>query len=230
MKRIASSNIEATVQRAVARSLNLEDLRVSLLGDVAHVEGTVPSFEAKGMAVETVRLLTGASEVVNRLRVVPFQATGDRALREAVHRALSSQLNAGTTGLSVHATQGVVELKGNVASLSDRCAAESAAWSVGGVTDVRNRLEVQGQATSPESLARQLRQAVSQCLQLDVSSIEVLARGDTVYLRGRVPSPYHRLAAEDLVRAHSQVREVVNELLSGGAPVASRLPQSRRSA
>ena len=230
MKPKASSGIEAAVQRALARSLDVADLRLSLVGNVAHLGGTVPSLQHKTMAAEMVRLLTGASEVVNRLRVAPSRSTGDRALREAVLEALPGQLKGGRDDISVHARQGVVELKGTVASLADRCAAQSSAWSAGGVVDVLNHLEVRGQASSPQSLARELRQALGHCLHLDPAAIEVLARGDTVFLRGRVSSPYQRLAAEDLVRAHSQVREVVNELLVEGLPAAAESPRSRASA
>ncbi len=230
MKAATSSNARASIQRALARALNIGDLRVSLVGDVAHLEGTVPSYQHKSMAEETVRLLTGASQVVNRLRVVPSRTTRDRALREAVLEALRVQLKGGIEGLSVLVRQGVIELKGTVASLADRCAADMAAWSVGGVVDVRNRLQVRGHASSPESLARQLRQAVSQCLGLDTASFQVMARGDTVYLRGRVPSAYHQHAAEDLVRAHSQVREVINELTADLPPAILQPPQTRASA
>ncbi len=118
-----ASAIEVTVQRALARSLNAAELRVSLVGNVVYLEGTVPSLQHKAMAAETARLLTGAAQVVNRLRVAPSRATGDRPLREAVLKALPARVGGGTHEVSVQARGGVIELKGSVVSLADRCAA-----------------------------------------------------------------------------------------------------------
>jgi osmotically-inducible protein OsmY len=59
--------------------------------------------------------------------------------------------------------------------------------------------------------------------------------GGTVHLKGVVPSPYHRLAAEDLVRAHELVQDVVNELAVTGlvepapGPLAEKRMRARAS-
>ena len=99
-----------------------------------------------------------------------------------------------------------------VSSLAALCAAEQAVWSVGGVAEVVNRLRVAGAVASPEDLARQFEANLCVCLGLPVGAVRADITGGTVYLKGAVPSPYHRLAAEDLVRAHGLVQDVVNSL------------------
>lgn len=230
MRTKTAYSIEQSVQQTLAETLDVAGPRLSLVGDAAYLEGTVPSYQHKTMAADTVRLLTGASRVVNRLRVVPSRSKRDRDLREVLLKSLPSHLKGAADGLSVLVRHGVVELKGTVASLADRCAAESVAWSVGGVVDVYNHLRIRGGASSPASLVHELRQAVVQCLCLDTGTLDVTVQGHTVLLRGQVPSPYHRQAAEELVRAHSQVQEVINELLPEDEPETSPPAPIRASA
>lgn len=197
---------------AAARTLGIDGLRVAMLAGVPYMEGTVPSFRHKRAAAELIGLLTGASHVVNRLRVTPRQAISDRALDQRVQAALEEApgVDIATTQLEVR--DGTVELRGTASSLSARCAAEQAVWSVGGVADLVNRLRVAGTAASAHDLARQLERDIRACLGLPAASVAVHVQGGRLRLEGTVPSPYHRLAAEDLVRAHEMVQDVVNSL------------------
>ena len=197
---------------AAARTLGIDGLRVFLLGGVAHIEGTAPSFRHKRSAAELIGLLTGASHVVNRLRVAPREALSDRTIAQRVRAAFEEapQVDAATVQSEVR--NGVVELRGMVSSLAALCAAERAVWSVGGVAHVVNRLRVAGIISSPEDLAHQLEADLCACLSLPAATVRADIVGGTVYLKGTVPSPYHRLAAEDLVRAHELVQDVVNSL------------------
>ena len=97
---------------AAARSLGIDGLRVIMLGGVAHIEGTAPSFRHKRSAAELIGLLTRASHVVNRLRVAPREARSDRAIAQRVPAAfeVAPEVDAATVRPEVR--NGVVELRG----------------------------------------------------------------------------------------------------------------------
>ena len=112
---------------AAARTLGIDGLRVFMLGSVAHIEGTAPSFRHKRSAAELIGLLTGARHVVNRLRVAPREALSDRTIAQRVRAAfeIAPEVDAATVRPEVR--DGVVELRGIVSSFSALCAAERAA-------------------------------------------------------------------------------------------------------
>jgi len=209
------ASLEPAAQ-AAARALGIDGLRVSILGGVPHIEGTAPSFRHKKSAAELIGLLTGARHVVNRLRIAPREAVSDRTIAQRVRAAFEVALEVDAATVRPEVGNGVVELRGMVSSLSALCAAERAVWSVGGVAEVVNRLRVAGTVASPADLARQLEADLCVCLGLPVGAVRADIAGGIVYLKGTVPSPYHRLAAEDLVRAHELVQDVVNELAVTG--------------
>jgi len=220
---------------AAARTLGIDGLRVFMLGGVAHIEGTAPSFRHKRSAAELIGLLTGASHVVNRLRVAPREVRSDRTIAQRLRAAFEEAPEVDAATVQPEVKHGLVELRGIVSSLSALCAAERAAWSVGGVADVVNHLRVADTVASPEDLAHQLEADLCACLSLPVGTVRADIVGGTVHLKGTVPSPYHRLAAEDLVRAHELVQDVVNELAVAGlveaapGPLAEKRMRARAS-
>jgi osmotically-inducible protein OsmY len=203
-----------------------------MLGDVPHIEGTVPSFRHKKAATELIALLTGASHVVNRLRVVPREMRSDRAIAKAIRAILQEAPEVDPATAQAKVRNGVVELRGTVSSLAARCTLEQAIWSVGGVADVVNRLRVAGTLASALDLGRQLEADLCACLALPAVTVTLGVQGNTVHLEGTVPSPYHRLAAEDLVRSHEMIHDVVNSLAVTETlePAPSSLTEKRTEA
>lgn len=196
---------------AAARTLGIDRPQVFMLGGVTHLEGTAPSFKDKKAAADLIGLLTGAERVVNHLRVAPRQVLSDHAILQRLRAALGELPATAPTAIRPEVRNGVVELNGTAGSLSIRCAAECVAWSVGGVTGVVNRIRVAG-AAPPADLARQMEADLCACLSLPAGTVKVEFQQSTVRLAGTVPSPYHRLAVEDLARAHELVHDVVNGL------------------
>jgi osmotically-inducible protein OsmY len=220
---------------AAARALGIDGLRIIMAGGAVHIEGTAPSYRHKRSAAELIGLMMGASSVVNGLRVAPREVSSDHAIARRLATAFEGAPEVDATTIELEVNHGVVELRGIVSSLFALCAAERAAWSVGGVAGVANRLRVAGTAASPEELARQLEVDLCACLSLPVGAVRADIMGGTVHLKGTVPSPYHRLAAEDLVRAHELVQDVVNELAVTGlvepapGPLAEKRMRARAS-
>ena len=129
----------------LARSFEVEGLRLTRTADVLVMEGLVPCYSIKRLAGKTAAQLFGAARVVNRLRVVPQSHRGDEELVDAIRAGL--RLSPGLTDASivVSASHGIVTLRGSVACTGGRGEAESAAWAVGGVVDVDNQLLVERQ-------------------------------------------------------------------------------------
>ena len=85
---LASAKLDSAAEEA-ARTLSVEALRIFMLDGVPYLEGTVPSFRNKKAAAEIVSRLTGATHVVNRLRVAPREELNDRTIHEGL-QALNS--------------------------------------------------------------------------------------------------------------------------------------------
>lgn len=201
-----------------------------MVSGVPHIEGTVPSFQHKRAAAELIGLSTGADHVVNLLRVAPREAHSDRAVARRVRAAFEKTPEVDAATIQLDIRDGVAQLRGMVSSLSARCAAEWAVWSVGGVTNVVNDLRAAGIGTSCDDLACQLEADLCACLDLPAATVTVSVQGNTVRLEGTVPSPHHRLAAEDLVRAHEMVQDVQNALaVTQTLEAAPNLPTGERT-
>jgi len=80
---------------------------------------------------------------------------------------------------------------------------------------VLNRLQV-SYADVPEEreMGQHLEQHLQYCLGVAPWQISVEVERETAYLRGRVPSQPLRQLAEDLVRWHPHIRDVVNYLVA----------------
>ena len=138
-----SATLSLHAVETLARSFEVEGLRLTRTAGVLVMEGLVPCYSIKRLAGKTAARLFGASRVVNRLRVVPQSHRGDEELVDAVRAGL--RLHPGLTDASivVSASHGIVILRGSVTWPGGRCEAESAAWAVGGVVDVDNQLLVE---------------------------------------------------------------------------------------
>ncbi len=200
------------IARALGRALAIGHLRVTMVGRVPHIEGTVSSYGDKQLATETTRALTGVRQVVNHLRIAPQGSFSDAAIAQAVLAALEADPLVNTDDITLETREGVVELRGRVETLAARCSAESAACSVRGVHCVVNRLETREPGLVGQELARNLEEDLCRCLCLEPGAVHVRFEAGVVHLGGAVPSPGHRQAAEEMVRWHSQVSDVVNSL------------------
>jgi len=216
--------LEGAVRAALTEACSLDPfhLRVAVEGGVAYIDGIAASFRDKQMASALAAQVAGVREVVNRLRVAPARPRPDAALWGELQAALAQDPHLRDAPIAIHIKDGVVRLTGRVSDFEARTRAERLAWAVPGVKVVINQLEVDA---LPEGLdlRRDLLLTMEGCLGLSPSSINIDLQGRAIILRGTVPSPYHRLAAEEMARWHGQGRDVLNYLL-----VAEEGPQSGR--
>ena len=118
------------------------DVRLSVLGGVAYLEGSVSCYERKKALGRLATGLPGVERVVNRLRVAPGGLRSDRMIEAEVLAALKMDPALRSERISVRVNDAVVELRGTVPGVPARIAAEVAAWSACGVHQVNNRLQL----------------------------------------------------------------------------------------
>lgn len=206
---------EAKVAPAVDtrfRALDTDDIKLTMVGDVAYLDGHVSSYQQKKAISHVAADLPRVRKLVNRLRVVPCSPTSDRIIVENVFLALRTDPALRLHPIAVTVTDGIVELSGAVPDFSARIAAEAAAWSVCGVRHVINRLEIAPAGEAYTELRTSLRRGLSSLLGPYTDSVEIDLRQGFAYLRGAVPTLEDRLAVEDMVRWHPLVRDVINQL------------------
>jgi osmotically-inducible protein OsmY len=134
--------VRVRAAETLARSFDIDRLHLTKTAGALVVEGQVPSYRLKKLAGTEAARLFGAAHVVNRLRVVPQSHRQDSELVAAVLAALDACARAERRSVLVSTQDGIVILHGHVCCSDCRSLAEAAAWAVGGVVDVANRLRV----------------------------------------------------------------------------------------
>lgn len=204
-----------------ARLPDVEMLRVLVVAGVAYIDGCVSNYRAKKVISGLVASVPGLGKVVNRSRVVPAAVVRDESLAERVRWAIQSHSSLRDQAISVRSRDSIVELSGKVSRVSLRLQAEDAAWSVSGVRQVVNRLQVSPvRLPGQQNLVQHLEEHLQCCLGIEPWQISVEVEEEVAYLRGKVPSQALSQVAEELVRWHPQIRDVVNRLIVEEAPSA----------
>lgn len=209
-RRLEEAIVNCCLQHRLVDSGNLE---VLISGGVVHIDGEVGSYQQKKAINRFVAASPGVRRVVNRLRVVPAAPVGDSALAKSVEQAVRAEAALASQAISASARGGNVELKGTVDSATARLDAEYAAWHVAGVRQVTNKLHVgTGRILEERDLGRRLEDALHWCLEVEPWRISIEVDDGVAYLSGRVPSREYAREAEDLVRWHPEIKDVVNRL------------------
>ena len=196
------------------RLVDAGNLEVLVSGGVVQIDGEVGSYQQKKAINRLVAASPGVRRVVNRLRVVPAAPVGDSALAKRVEQAVQAEAIPGSGAISVSARGGHVELKGTLDTATARLDAEYAAWHVPGVRQVTNKVHVgTGRIIEERELSRRLEDALHWCLEVEPWRISIEVDKGVAYLSGRVPSREYAREAEDLVRWHPEISNVVNRLI-----------------
>jgi osmotically-inducible protein OsmY len=209
-RRLEEAIVDCCLQHRLAERGNL---KVLVSGGVVHIDGEVGSYQQKKAIDRLVAASPGVRRVVNRLRVVPAAPVGDSALAQRVLQTMEAEASLADQAISISSRGGHVELKGTVDSATARLDAEYAAWHVPGVRQVTNKLHIgAGRILEERELGHRLEEALHWCLEVEPWRISIEVDKGVAYLSGRVPSREHAREAEDLVRWHPQISDVVNRL------------------
>lgn len=209
-------------------AMNLNDGILTLSGDV-------PAIAQKKHALGAMRAISGVSRVVDRLRVIPVQRLGDGAIRDAVCKWLSRDVDflnctirvrdkgqdevlrlAGANAcgeMEVAVEDGVITLSGTVISLSHKRLAGALAWWSRGCRDVLNELVVEPkEEDNDDELVEALRLILETDPYVHPDRIGVGSRDAVITLQGFVSTNEERNQSElDAWYVHG-VRNVINRL------------------
>lgn len=139
----ADADLAAAVVNALAWDVRVPDTRIksSVTDGWVTLEGEVEWSYQREAAAKAVRNLVGVQGVSNNIAIVP-KTLVPHDVRESIKAALERRADDTVDHIRVEAKGSVVTLRGSVPSFAEREAAERAAWSAPGVTEVHDDLAV----------------------------------------------------------------------------------------
>lgn len=138
---------DTAIAKAVVNALEWDvlvpgqDVKGSVSDGWVTLEGRVDWRYQRDAAARAVRNLSGVRGVTNNIFVVA-KPVAELDVSRSIKEALERRADRTAERIHVQAINGVVTLSGSVPSFGDRRAAEGAAWSASGVTDVHDELIV----------------------------------------------------------------------------------------
>lgn len=139
----SDTDIAKAVVDALAWDVQVPDIRIkaAVKNGWITLEGDVEWRYQRDAAARAVRNLAGVRGVTNNITVTAAKVSAYDVSR-GIKEALDRRADRTAERINVEASGSVVTLTGTVPSFGDRRAAEGAAWSAPGVTDVHDELAV----------------------------------------------------------------------------------------
>lgn len=116
------------------------NIKVTVDGGWVTLTGEVDWGYQKKEAEHAIRLLGGVTGVYNNIRVRP--QVDSTTIRDAIRAAFRRTADEEGAGITIDVDGSTVTLSGKVSGWREREAAEDAAWSIPGVSEVRDKLLV----------------------------------------------------------------------------------------
>lgn len=145
----AARRIDTELAYAVGEAFRL-DVRVpdgKITADVADgwltLDGDVEWEFQRTAAADAARRVAGMRGITNNISVTPNRLSA-YDVSQSITKALEQRADRTAEDIVVSTNGNIITLTGKVSSFADRRAAEAAAWSVPGVTKVRDELAVVG--------------------------------------------------------------------------------------
>lgn len=226
---MAVSRTDLEVRRDVSDALasdirvDAQHLDVEVVGGIVYLRGAVPSPYERRMATEIADRIKGVVDVVNELRVAPPAHRDDAEIAADLRAALRRDDWVDEARIETSVRDGRVQLGGIVGSQAERSYAETDAWSVPGVTDVANDLQVQSnESRSDDEIVERVRADLSANVRIDPGAVQVSIDHGVVTLRGTVSAIEQKWLADEIAWWTAGVRDVINELrVANGERAAS---------
>lgn len=140
----SDSEIASAIENALAWHVLIpsDRLRVTVEKGWVTLTGDLDWAYQRNDAELAVRPLTGVVGVTNRINLKPKTSPSNIANR--IRDALARHAEHSAKHIEVVVSGNAVTLQGKVSSWAERQAAQGAAWSAPGITDVTNKIEVTG--------------------------------------------------------------------------------------
>jgi osmotically-inducible protein OsmY len=155
------------------------------------LEGSVPSYTAKGAASSDAWTINGVNIVENDLEVkYPETVTvpSDEEIKTDVETSLSLNINIDISDINISVTAGIVTLEGTVDAYWKKTRAESIASGISGVLDVINKLTiVPTKNFVDKDIAEDLVSSISRNYRVSIDEVDVKVENGIVTLTGTVP-------------------------------------------
>lgn len=142
-------------------------------------------------------------------------ASHDARIETSARNSYAFRIHLQGEPIQITSKDGVVTLRGSVASTYQRSLAEETVTNLPGVRSVNNELTVRGDASmtaQDADLAHRARMALGYHRNLDARFIAVEAKEGKVTLKGETATASQRALAEDIVRELDAVRSVDNRI------------------
>jgi len=140
----SDAGITADVVASLVRDSLVDERKVEVetVGGVVYLRGIVGSYTERRAADVDARTVPGVLDVVNELTVALSVARTDEAIAADVKLALETNIAGDLSDVHVDVKEGVVYLRGNVATVAQRWLIDEAVRWTPGVVDVVNDLGV----------------------------------------------------------------------------------------
>jgi len=209
------------VKRALSSDTRIDQSMVRVSGEqpgVIVLDGQVDTYNEKVLAEDITGRVRGVNDVINNIGVVPPIAKSDEEIADDVRGNLKRDAWVEWSRISIEVIDGVVFLRGTVASMVEKQEAENDARWIAGVVDVVNHLVVKPEITIADAeIERDVRAALIKNTRLDLTEMNVDVTDGVVTLTGEVPNFTQKRIAEFVAFSVAGVVDVVNELHVSGA-------------
>ena len=121
---------------------NTNRILASIKNGIISLSGTVNSINHRRFAEVLMWWIPGCQQVNNNLQVVPTQSDDDDTLTDAIRMVLEKDPLVHASQLRIGTMAGVVELNGYLPSEEEHLFAVRDTWTVPGVEDVRDNIQV----------------------------------------------------------------------------------------
>ncbi|HLH74081.1 MAG TPA: BON domain-containing protein [Chloroflexota bacterium] len=211
----SDAEVRQDVSEALTCDVRIDASRISIdvVRQVVHLHGVVTSYFEKRVAGDLVRRIKGVRDVVNELRVVPRRPRSDAEIFADIRAALARDVWIDERRIEVRVVDGIVDLSGSVDTYTAKTSADADAWSVPGVVDVVDHIEVNPPIIRTDTeIANAVRADIDHNIRVNPQKITVAVTNGVVYLRGTVESLEQKWLAEEVSWWTAGVRDVVNQL------------------
>jgi osmotically-inducible protein OsmY len=211
---------DSEIQQDVLRELKWDtrveetDVGVQVDGGVVTLTGTVSSWGKRFAAEEAAHRVRAVLDVANDISVRPPGTPGrtDTEIAKAVRHALEWDVFVPEDRVQSTVSGGVVTLKGDVESWTQRDDAERAVRNLSGVRGVTNRLEVKPPKVAASEVRNSIEDALERQAEREAKRITLDVQDGRVTLSGPVHSWAEREAVVGAAKGTPGVRNVQDQL------------------